>query len=187
MGLSRHVEPDLAVYQPTPHEVVDEMLDLARISPGDVLYDLGCGDGRIVVAAAEKYGIRAVGVDINPVRIAAARANARRHGVEDRVQFVLGDAKTADFREATVVTMYLGADGNLRLARQLRDQLRAGARIVSRDFQIYGWAHDRVENRVATTGIPCKFYLWTVRPAGEEALTAEDTATDAVKTLNARR
>ena len=106
--MNRRSKPDLAIYQPTPQEIVDQMLRLADISPGDVLYDLGCGDGRIVVAAAEKYGIRAVGVDINPARIAEARENARRHGVEKRVQFILGDAKKADFSDATVITMYLG-------------------------------------------------------------------------------
>jgi len=161
--MDRRVKPDLAVFIPTPQDVVEQMLRLADVAPGDILYDLGCGDGRIVVTAAEKYGIRAVGVDINPARIAEARTNARRHGVEDRVQFVLGDAKQADFREATVITMYLGADGNLRLADQLRSQLRSGARIVSRDFQIYGWEPERSEDRVMSNGTSTSLYRWTVQ------------------------
>jgi precorrin-6B methylase 2 len=161
--MDRRVKPDLAVFIPTPQEVVEQMLRLADVAPGDILYDLGCGDGRIVVTAAEKYGIRAVGVDINPARIAEARMNARRHGVENRVQFVLGDAKQADFREATVVMMYLGSDGNLRLADQLRSQLRSGTRIVSRDFQIYGWEPERSEDRLMSNGVSTSLYRWTIQ------------------------
>jgi hypothetical protein len=165
LGLSRRLKPDLAIYQPTPQEIVNQMLSLADISPADVLYDLGCGDGRIVVAAAEKYGIHAVGIDINPKRIAAGRAKARRHGVEHRVDFILGDAKKLDLRKASVVTMFLGADGNLRLADRLRADLRPGARIVSRDFKIYGWAPDRIENRIMSNGVPTSLYLWTIQKA----------------------
>jgi len=165
---NRRSKPDLAIYLPTPEEVVDQMLRLADISPGDVLYDLGCGDGRIVVAAAEKYGIRAVGVDINPERIAEARANARRHDVEKLAQFILGDAKQADFTEATVITIFLGVDGNLRLADRLRAHLHSGARIVSRDFLIYGWAPERVETRIMSDGVPTSIYLWTIKKAEKE-------------------
>lgn len=169
-GLNHRPKPDLAIYQPTPPEIVNLMLSFAQLSQEDVLYDLGCGDGRIVVAAAEKYGIRAVGVDINPARIAEARANARRHGVEKRVEFILGDAKKADFSGATVVTMYLGADGNLRLADRLRAQLRPGARIVSRDFQIYGWVPERTENRVTSNGLRTSLHGWTIRKSGRGSL-----------------
>jgi hypothetical protein len=169
LGFRRRVKPDLAIYVPTPPEVVDKMLRFAEVSPGDVLYDLGCGDGRIVVMAAEKYGIRAVGVDINPRRIAEAKENARRHGVEDRVQFLLGDAKKADFREATVITMFLGADGNLRLADRLRAHLRSSARIVSRDFLIYGWAPERIENHIMSNGVPTVLYLWTIKKSEGES------------------
>ncbi len=161
--IHRRQTPDLAIYVPTPQEIVEQMLRLAEVTSKDILYDLGCGDGRIVVTAAKRYGIRAVGVDINPVRIAEARANARKHGVENRVQFILGDAKKADFSEATVVTMYLGADGNLRLTDQLRSQLRPGSRIVSRDFQIYGWEPDRSEDHVMPNRIPTSLYLWTIK------------------------
>jgi SAM-dependent methyltransferase len=169
MGLRRRMKPDLAIYLPTPKEIVDLMLDLARLFPEDILYDLGCGDGRIVVAAAEKYGIRAVGVDVNPKRIAEARDNARRHGVERRVEFIQGDAKKMDLGEATVVTMYLGADANFRLADRLRADLRPGARIVSRDFKIYGWAPERTENLITAKGAPTTLYLWTIKNSVQES------------------
>ena len=170
LGLKRRWKPDLAIYQPTPKDIVDSMLSLAGISAGDILYDLGCGDGRIVMAAAEKYGIRAVGVDINPRRIAEARANARRHGVEGRVNFILGDAQKLDLKEATVVMMYLSAGGNLRLVDHLRSQLRPGARIVSRDFKIYGWEPERSENLITARGAPTSLYLWTNKNSAREAL-----------------
>jgi hypothetical protein len=166
-GLRRRVNPDLAIFEPTPPEIVDHMLRFAEVSPGDVLYDLGCGDGAIVVGAAEKHGICAVGVDVNPKRIAQAQANARKHGVEDRVQFILGDAKEADVKPATVVTMFLGADSNLRLVELLRRELRPGARIVSRDFQIYGWSPEQFEKHVLPNGIPTFLYLWRVPKPGE--------------------
>ena len=185
-GLHQRLKPDLAIYQPTPQEIVDQMLRLAEVAPGDVLYDLGSGDGRIVVTAAERYGIRAVGVEINPTRIAEARANARRHGVEDRAQFILGDAKNADFREATVITMFLGADGNLRLVDRLHEQLRSGARIVSRDFLIYGWEPERTENRVLSTGLRTSLYLWTIKEARKKKTAEEDAAPEWRQTYKAR-
>ena len=183
---SRNVKPDLAVYIPTPPEIVDQMLRLANITPGDVLYDLGCGDGRIVVAAAEKYGIRAVGVDVNYARIAEARGNARRHGLDKLAQFILGDAKKADLGEATVITMYLGADGNLRLADRLRAQLRSGARIVSRDFQIYGWEPDRVENCVMSNGVLTALFLWTIKKAEKEMPADEEAVPELPQTHKAK-
>jgi SAM-dependent methyltransferase len=172
-GWGRRSKTDLARYQPMPQETVNQMLRFAEISPRDVLYDLGCGDGRIAVTAAEKYGIRAVGVDIDPARIAQARANARRHGVEKRVQFVLGDARTVDLSAATVVTMYLSAEGNLRLVDRLREHLRPGTRIVSLDFQIHGWAPNRVENRILENGLSSSFFLWTIKNRERES---EETA-----------
>ena len=162
-GWSGRSNAELAGYLPMPLDTVDQMLRFAEISPRDVLYDLGCGDGRIVVAAAKKCGIRAVGVDIDPSLIEQARANARRHGVETRTEFILGDARTVDLSAATVVTMYLGAEGNLRLADRLREQLRPGARIVSLDFQIYGWLPDRVENRILKNGLSSSLFLWTIQ------------------------
>jgi SAM-dependent methyltransferase len=169
LGLKRRLKPDLAAYVPTPKEIVGLMLDLAGLSPEDILYDLGCGDGRIVVAAAEKYGIRAVGVDISPKRIAEARDKARRHGVERLVEFIQGDAKKMDLGEATVVTMYLGPDPNLRLADHLRADLRPGARIVSQDFKICGWAPERTENLITAQGAPTSLYLWTIKNSEQES------------------
>ena len=161
-GFRRRVKLDLAIYDPTPQEVVDKMLCLGTVGPGDVLYDLGCGDGRIVVTAAERYGIRAVGVDISPDRIAEARVNARRHGVESRVRFVQEDAKKVKISEATIVMMYLGPDANLRLVERLRAELPAGARIVSRNFRIYGWPPERMEKHVFPDGIESTLYLWRI-------------------------
>jgi hypothetical protein len=175
--INRRAKTDLAIYLPTPANMVQEMLRLAQLGPEDILYDLGCGDGRIVVAAAKKFGIRAVGVDINPARIAEARANARHDGVGDRVQFILGDAKKVDFNKATVVTMYLGADANLRLVDRLRSELRPGARIISRDFPIYGWEADHTENHVLSNGAPTALYLWVIK---NQDTVVSSTATDSV-------
>jgi hypothetical protein len=172
IGFRQRLKLDLAIYDPTPQEVVDEMLRLAGVGPGDVLYDLGCGDGRIVVTAAERYGIRAVGVDISPRRIAEAQANARQHGVESRVKFLQQDAKKVEISEATVVMMYLGADSNLRLVERLRSELPPGARIVSRNFRIYGWPPERSEKRVLPNGIESSLYLWRIKelpPKGSAA------------------
>ncbi len=163
LGFRRRLRLDLSIYDPTPPEVVEEMLRLASVKPGDVLYDLGCGDGRIVVAAAEKYGIRAVGVDMSPQRIAEAQANARRNGVESLVRFLQEDAKKVEISEATVVMIYLGADANLRLVERLRSELSPGTRIVSRNFRIYGWTPDRLEKHVLPSGIESSLYLWRIR------------------------
>jgi ubiquinone/menaquinone biosynthesis C-methylase UbiE len=139
------------------------MLQLAEVTREDVLYDLGCGHGAIVVAAAKKYGIRAVGVDIDPRRIEQARAHAQANHVEERMQFILGDAKKMDLKEATVITIYLGIAANLRLVEQFQRQLRPGSRIVSRDFQIYSWKADRLEKHQLENGAPTYLYLWKIK------------------------
>ncbi len=154
--------PDLAGYLAMRPEIVDFMLKFAAIKKDDVLYDLGCGDGRIVVAAAEQFGIRAIGVDIDPRRIAEARANARKHGVQDRAEFLVGDVTRMDFSEASVVTLYLGMRGNLRLSDILQKQLRPGARIVSCDYEIYGWPWDDREEHHSAQGDVTTLYLWRV-------------------------
>jgi len=176
-GLRRRLKPDLAIYVPTLQEVVEHMLQFAGVQPGDVLYDLGCGDGRIVVTAAERYGIRAVGVDINPARIAEAQANARRHGVESLVRFLQQDAKSVDISEATVVTMYLSADANLKLWERLRSELQPGARIVSLKFRIYGWPPEQFEEHVFPNGIRTSLYLWRIK----EPSTNDATSGNAVR------
>lgn len=151
-------------YEPTPPHVVDAMLDLAGVGPGDVVYDLGCGDGRIVVAAALR-GARAVGVDLDPERIREARANARAAGVEDRVELRVQDLFETDLRDATAVMLYLWPEVNLRLRPRLLVQLRPGARVVSHSHDMGDWTPDRtifVEGR--------RLQLWTIpeRGAGRE-------------------
>jgi precorrin-6B methylase 2 len=169
-------EADLGIFDATSPEVAERMLSLAETGPGDVVYDLGSGDGAIVVTAAEKYGVPGVGIDIHPQRIAEARAKAKEHGVEARTKFLLQDAKTADVSEATVVTLYTSAAGNLKLVDRLREQLRPGARIVSRNFQIFGWPADQCVKHVTTHGTPTYLYLWKVKEPGESGPAREQTA-----------
>jgi SAM-dependent methyltransferase len=130
-------EPDVP-YVPTTETAVKAMLKLAKVKPNDVVYDLGCGDGRIVIAAAKNYGARGVGIDIDPARIREARENARRAGVENRVEFREQDLFQADFREATVVALFLLPAINRRLRPQL-ETLKPGTRIVTNTFEIGGW------------------------------------------------
>jgi SAM-dependent methyltransferase len=129
--------PDV-VFVPTPDEVVKEMMDLAKVKPGDVVYDLGCGDGRLVIAAAKRGAAKAVGVDIDPDRIREAWANARAQGVADKVTFVQGDLFQMDFSDADVVTLYLLPDLNLKLRPKLL-ALKPGTRIVSHAFDMGDW------------------------------------------------
>ena len=173
IGLRPGSRPDLAGFLPMRPEIVDHILKFAAVQPGDVLYDLGCGDGRVVIAAAEKFGIRAVGVDIDPRRIAEAKANARKHGVQDCVQFVLGDAMKIDMTEATIVTLYLGMPGNPRLSDVLQKQLRPGARIISCDFEIYGWPWDEREDHQTAQGDMTSLYLWRISNSRAKIATAE--------------
>ena len=126
----------LAPYVPTPYDVVNRMLELAGVTRDDVVYDLGCGDGRIVITAAERFGARGVGIDYDPERIAEANANAARRGVQDLVTFIQQDAMEADVSDATVVTLYLLSSSNRKLRPILTRQLRPGARIVSHAFRM---------------------------------------------------
>ena len=153
-------EPDLAPYIPTPQEVVDRMLELAEVTTTDVVYDLGSGDGRIPITAAKRYGARGVGIDFDPQRIAESNANARREGVTDRVEFILGDALQADVSEATVVTLYLLSSSNIKLRPILTRQLSAGTRIVSHAFDMGDWLADRIEIFKDYRGNPRTLYLW---------------------------
>ena len=147
--------PDV-IYVPTPPAVVARMLDLAKVGPNDVVYDLGCGDGRIVVGAAKRGARLAVGVDIDPDRIAEARENVKKAGVQQRVRLVEGDLFQTDLRDATVVTLYLLPDLNLRLRPKLL-ALKPGTRIVSHAFDMGDWKPDRVEHVDGST-----IYSWTV-------------------------
>lgn len=134
--------PDVP-YVPTANNVVEAMLKLAQVTPADVVYDLGSGDGRIVIAAARQFGARGVGIDINPERIREANANAQQAGVTGRVRFIEGDLFTADIKEATVVTLYLLSTVNERLRPKLLAELRPGTRIVSNTFGMGDWKPDK--------------------------------------------
>ena len=143
-------------FVPTQQKVVEKMLDMARVGPRDVVYDLGSGDGRIVIAAA-KRGARGVGVDIDPQRIREAKENARAARVDDRVKFVQGDLFQADIAEATVVTLYLLSSVNQRLRPKLLAELRPGTRIVSHAFDMGDW-HPQATEQVGGTTV----YYWVV-------------------------
>ena len=151
-------EPDV-IFVPTPNDVVARMLELAQVTPGDTVYDLGCGDGRIVIAAAQKYGARGVGIDIDPHRIAEARENAQRAGVAGRVRFVLGDLFETDISPATVVTLYLLTELNIKLRPKLLAELRPGTRVVSHAFAMGEWKPERTDDVSGN-----RVFLWRVPP-----------------------
>jgi|SoiMethySBSTD1v2_1073268.scaffolds.fasta_scaffold590241_2 SAM-dependent methyltransferase len=150
--------PDV-IFVPTPDEVVDAMLKLAAVTAKDTVYDLGCGDGRIVIAAAQKYGARGVGIDIDPQRIVEASANATSAGVTGRVRLVRGDLFEANISEATVVTLYLLTDLNLKLRPKLLRELNPGTRVVSHAFNMGDWKPERQASLRGTT-----VYLWRIPP-----------------------
>lgn len=147
-------------YVPTPQSVVDKMLEMAQVKSSDVLYDLGCGDGRIVITAASKFGARGVGIDIDPERISEAKENAQKAGVSNKVQFRQADLFKSNFAEATVVTLYLLPDINKKLRPQLWQQLKPGTRIVSHAFDMGDeWPPERTERVDYKT-----IYSWTIKP-----------------------
>jgi SAM-dependent methyltransferase len=151
--------PDPEVpYFPSTDEAVLGMLRLAGTGPGDVVYDLGCGDGRIVIVAAKQFGARGVGVEIDPAPLRMAVYNAKRAGVEDRVRFVRGDLFDADISEATVVTLFLFESLNRRLLPKLRKELKPGTRIVAHR---YGFGKDWPPEKTVQAGASV-LYLWTV-------------------------
>lgn len=160
--------PTLAPYVPTPQDVVDRMLALGQVTSTDIVYDLGSGDGRIVITAAKKYGARGVGIDIDPERIAESRRNARDAGVTALVEFRRGDILQADVSKATVVTLYLVSSGNLKLRPLLTRQLPVGARVVSHAFGMGDWTPEKVERFKDAQGDERVIYLWhadgTIRP-----------------------
>jgi SAM-dependent methyltransferase len=144
-------------FAPTPQPVVESMLKLARVAADDVVYDLGSGDGRIVVIAAQRYGARGVGVELRSDLVAISRQVAREGGVADRTTFIEGDMFTTDISEATVVTLWLSETINVQLEPKLKRELRPGARIVSRQFRIGNWTPEqivRVDNE--------DLFLWTI-------------------------
>jgi SAM-dependent methyltransferase len=167
-------------YVPTPMAVVRQMLELAEVGPSDTVYDLGSGDGRIVITAAKEFGARGVGVEIDPELVEEARANAREEGVSDRVRFIEGDLFETDFSPATAVTMYLLHSVNLRLRHRLLDELRPGTPLVSHDFGMGDWhadstvRMDSVSANVLRWTIPAEVAgTWRIRLPGERTLRLE--------------
>ena len=163
--------PDV-VYVPTTDAAVRAMLKLASVQKTDVVYDLGCGDGRIVITAAKEYGARGVGIDIDPVRIAEAKENAKKAGVEHLVRFEENDLFLADFREASVVTLFLLPQLNLKLRPKLLQDLKPGARIVSNTFDMGDWPAEKEQSVTSPeyNSYSKKVFLWTVpRPPNGNA------------------
>ena len=159
-------QPDVP-YVPTTEQAVQAMLKLADVKKTDVVYDLGCGDGRIVIAAARDFGARGVGIDINPVRISEAKENARKAGVESLVRFEENDLFQADIHEASVVTIFLLTDINLKLRPKLLRELKPGTRLVSNTFDMGDWRPDReaiVGQEDPQNFLSRTLYLWLVPP-----------------------
>lgn len=196
MAAPEESKPDLDVpYVPTPEVVVDRMLKMAKVKKTDTVYDLGCGDGRIVITAAKQYGAKGVGVDLDPERIRESNANAKAAGVTDRVKFLQRDLFTMDIRPATVMAMYLLPEVNLKLRPKILDQLRPGARVVSHDYDMDDW---KPEETVTVEGpyrthtlyswiVPARVAgTWRVSVSGEPArrLRLKQTFQEATGTLN---
>ena len=152
----------LAPYVQTPQDVVERMLQIAQVGRNDVVYDLGCGDGRLVITAAKKYGARGVGIDFDLNRVRESQANAEKAGVEALVEFKQQDALTVDVSPATVVTLYLLTSSNLKLRPILTKALRPGARIVSHQFGMGDWRPETQETLTEADGSLHILYLWKV-------------------------
>ena len=148
--------PDV-IYVPPPQEVVEAMLDVAKVGANDLVYDLGCGDGRIVVTAAKKYGARGVGIDIDPVRIKEANENVASNGVGDKVEIRQADLFETDLSQANVVTLYLLSSLNLKLRPKLWKELKVGSRVVSHAFNMDDWEPEQTLDVNGRT-----VYFWTI-------------------------
>lgn len=168
-------------YEPTPHAVVNAMLELAHVGPGDIVYDLGSGDGRIVITAAQTYGARGVGIELQPGLVQLSKSNAAAAGVADRVNFIKSDFFDVDLSEATVVTLYLWPSVNDQLEAKFRKELRPGTKIVSYSFPIGKWVPDQT---VALDN-GRELYLWTVprRPIREPDVPFEPTPQSVVEQM----
>jgi SAM-dependent methyltransferase len=153
--------PDI-YFAGTPQPVANAMLRLAQVTPDDVVYDLGSGDGRIVIIAAQRYGARGVGIEINPQLVEVSRQIAREGGVTERTTFIEDDLFTADISQATVVTLWLSPTVNLRLEPKLKRELKPGTRVVSHQFPIGNWVPDRIVGAEDGTDL----FLWTIRSGG---------------------
>ena len=154
-----HIVP----FVPTPMDVAEKMLEIAKVQPDDVVYDLGSGDGRIVILAAQKFGARAVGVELNSDLYEKSSERIRKLGLQDRAQIIHENMFEVNVRHATVVTLYLLTAVNERLRPMLERQLRSGARVVSHDFQVPGWQPAQQVEVTSKNGVPSKIYLY-IRP-----------------------
>jgi len=155
-GFAQSRVPDVH-YEPTPQLIVEDLLKMAEVNRTDIIYDLGCGDGRFVITAAKKYGARGVGIDIDPERIKESNQNARVEGVMEKVKFIEGDLFETDIREATVVALYLLPEMNMQLRPKLLKDLKPGSRVVSHEFDMYDWPPDKTGKLGRN-----KYYLWVV-------------------------
>jgi SAM-dependent methyltransferase len=144
-------------YVPTPQPVVDKMLEMAQVKDGDVVYDLGCGDGRIIVTAAKQHGAKGIGVDIDPERIKECHENAKAAGVEDKVKFIQQDLFTMEFKDANVLAMYLLPSVNVKLRPKILSDMKPGSRVVSHSFDMDDWQPDDVQEVESST-----IYYWVV-------------------------
>jgi SAM-dependent methyltransferase len=161
--LAPQQEPLLAPFVATPQEVVDQMLQMAEVRKDDMVYDLGSGDGRIVITAARRYGARGIGFEIDPDLVRRSRENARHAGVAHLVEFYAKDVLTVDLSPATVVTLYLFREANLLLRPRIQSQLRPGSRVVSHDFDMGDWQPDATLQVEHKTGRVRTLYLWRIQ------------------------
>jgi predicted RNA methylase len=156
----------VVIYVPTPDDVVDRMCKMAKVTKDDVVYDLGCGDGRIVIAAVAKYGAKhGVGIDLDPERVKDSKENAKKHKLtSQQIEFRQGNVlRIDDLSKATVVMLYMGDDINLRLRPILQKTLKPGSRIVSHRFTMGDWKPDKTETVNSTAGYECLVHLWTIK------------------------
>jgi tRNA G37 N-methylase Trm5 len=158
-------EGKIVPYVPTPQEVVDRMLELAQVKKGDVVYDLGSGDGRIVVTAAKKYGVRAIGFEIDPERIKESAENIKKAGVGHLVEIRQQDIRSVDLSAASVLTMYLLPEVNLMIRPNIWKQMKSGSRVVSHDFDMGDWKPLKTENIKDSSSWDHTLYLWHVQEA----------------------
>ncbi len=154
--------PYVAPYVPTPQEVVDRMLQLAEVRDGDVVYDLGSGDGRVVITAAARYGVKAIGFEIDPGLIKTSRDHIKEAGLEHLVEIREEDILKVDLSPASVVTVYLYPNANLRLRPRIMRQLKPGSRVVSHQYTMGNWQPDGVDQMKDSMGIVRTLYLWRI-------------------------
>jgi SAM-dependent methyltransferase len=154
--------PYIAPFAPTPQEVVDRMLELAEVSQSDLIYDLGSGDGRIVITAARRYGARAIGFEIDPLLVTHSQRRIKEAGLEDLAEIREQDIRTVDLSPASVVTIYLYPRANLRLRAAIIQQLKPGSRVVSHFFGMDEWKPDRLEQLTDSAGLFRTVYLWRI-------------------------